>query len=445
MKIVIVGAGEVGSNTAESLCSNHEVVIIERDSEVAKSLRKSLDILVIEGDGTSRSTLKEAGIENTDLFIASTDSDETNLVSCSTVKTISDVFSIARVKSVEYLDTWEKKKGVFGVDFMVCTNLLTAEDIVRFIGLPTAHDVDRFGDGIVQMAQLEIPPGSSIVNKTVEEADIYEEITFAAIIRDDSIEISKGNTVLRENDDIIIIGNPDKIYEFSRSIASSNTSSDKKDIVIIGGTEIGYNIAKLLEKRGIKPRLIEEDEDRARYLAGKLPSTVILENDPTDIDFLTREHIGDADIVISALQNDEKNLLTSLLAGRGDNKKSVTVVEKGEYVDLFEKVGIDVAISPREITAEEIIRFTRQERTENISLIESGKAEVIEIEIDQDSLLVNRKISESMKDLPNEIVIGAIIRDNKFITPRGSTVIKPKDHIVVFIDEKIQQNIKSKL
>ncbi|MFB6089612.1 MAG: Trk system potassium transporter TrkA [Halobellus sp.] len=432
VRVVIVGAGQVGSSIAADLAGTHEVVVVDRDADRVEELNYSLDVLGVTGDGTSMGTLEEAGIEEADMVIASTDDDETNIVVCSTATAISDAFTIARVKNTEYLRTWEGSERAFGVDFMVCTNLLAAESIVRMIGLPAARDVDPFAGGKVQMAEFEVDDDSPIADQTVAEADRFDSLTFVAILRNGCVEIARGETVIKPGDRAIVIGSPESVQEFSRSVDPEESTGNAEEVVIVGGSEIGYHVARLLESRGFSPQLIEQDAERARELAERLPKTVVMESDATDIEFLEREHVGEADIVVSALDADEKNLLVSLLARRMGVERTVAIIDAEEYVDLFETVGVDVGVSPRSVVAEEITRFTREGEAENVALIESDKAEVLEVEVDDESLLAGRPIRESVRDLPESVVIGAITRDREFITPRGDTVVEVGDHVVVF-------------
>jgi trk system potassium uptake protein TrkA len=379
------------------------------------------------------------------MVIASTDDDETNIVVCSTAKAISDAFTIARVKNVEYLRTWERSRKAFGIDFMVCTNLLSAESIVRVVGLPAARDVDPFAGGQVQMAEFEVAPDSPVADQTVQEADRYDSLTFAAILRDGNVEIPSGETVIRPKDRVVVIGSPGSVQGFAREVAPEESPGTAEEVVIVGGSEIGYHVARLLEGRGFSPRLIEQDSERARECAESLPGTVVMESDATDIAFMEREHVGDADMVVSALDSDEKNLLVSLLAHRLGVERTVAVIDNTAYVDLFETVGVDVGVSPREVVAEEITRFTREGGAENVALIESDRAEVLEIEIDDESVLAGRPIRESVADLPQGVVIGAITRDREFVTPRGDTTIRAGDHVVLFVDAAVAADVGSLL
>jgi trk system potassium uptake protein TrkA len=449
MRVIVVGAGEVGSNTAESLAEDHEVVVIDLDGDRVESLEYSLDVLAIQGDGTDLDVLEEAGVGDADLVIASTSSDEANIVTCGTVKTLSDAFTIARVKKPALLRTWERSKGAFGVDFMVSVDLLTARDIVRIAGLPGAQDVDTFADGTVSMAQFSIGPDSPVANQTVREADRYDSLTFAALLRDDDVEIPSGETRIEPGDELVVIGSDGSCRQFAAEL-SPRLAENGDDVVVVGGGSVGYQVARLLGEQGRSSRLIESRPERAREIAESLPDTVVLEHDATDIAFLEREHVGDADFVISTCDSDERNLLVSLLAKRLGASRTVAVVETSGYVDLFETVGVDVAVNPREVTAEEITRFTRAERAENVAIIASDRAEVLEIEVDGDSVLAGRRIRESMADLPEGVVVGAITRIGEtghpeLITPRGETVIEVGDHVVVFVDSELLDAVAPEL
>jgi len=440
VRVVVVGAGEVGSSIAASLAGSHDVVVVDLDDDRVDSLTYSLDVLAIHGDGTERAVLEEAGVGDADMLIASTDDDETNLATCGTASTVADVFTIARVRQRRYLDTWQQAEGAFDVDFMVCTDLLTAQAIVRITGLPTARDVDSFAGGQIQMAEFELPEGSPVSGQTVQEADRFDSLTFAAVLRNGDVELPRGDTVLADGDRVVVIGSPESVQQFAADVVSDGAAG-AEDVVVVGGSTIGELTAELLERRGLSPRLVENDPDRARELAESLPGTRVLEHDATDQEFLEREHVGDADLVVAALDSDERGLLVSLLAKRLGAERTVAVVEEGQYVDVFEAVGVDVGVNPREVTAEEITRFTREDRTENVAIIESDMAEVLEIEVDADSVLAGRTIREAMADLPEGLVVGALTRDGTFVTPRGDTVVEPGDHVVVFVRVDVRDEV----
>ena len=434
MRVVIIGAGLVGTSIADDLDEFHDVVIIEQNPDIVDEITYSMDVLAINGDGTDVEVLEEADVGAADMVIASTDDDETNIVACSTAKAISEAFTVARIKNTKYLRTWEHDERAFGIDHMVCTNLQTAQTIGRVVGLPSAHDVDVFADGRIEMAEFEVGQDSPFDERTVEEADTFDSLTFAAIVRNEEIEMARGDTVIRGGDRVVVIGSVESVREFAQILSPSESREEATEVVIIGGSEIGYQVARLLEQRGLSPRLVERDTERARELAEALPETLVMESDATDMGFLEREHVGDADVLVSTLESDEKNLLECLLARQLGVKRTVAVIDRSSYVDIFETVGVDVGLSPREVVAEEITRFTKSNKTENIAFIETDMAEVVEIEVNKESVLVGRQIQESVRDLPAGVVIGAIIRGEEYVIPRGKTVVEPGDHVIVFVE-----------
>jgi trk system potassium uptake protein TrkA len=441
MRVIIVGAGEVGSHIAASLADDHEVIVVDIDPETIEDLTYSTDVLAIEGDGTTIETLQEAGIAKTELLVASTDDDRTNLITCMTAKTAGDIFAIARVRGAKFYDTWTQSNGAFDVDFMVSTDLVTAEKVVRILGFPSAVDVEPFGQNRVEMAEFEVLAESEFVDQTIETADRFDALTFAALVRDSNIVIPRGGTRIEAGDKVIVIGRPDRVRAFSNVVAPTNQSDGIQDFVVVGGSDIGYHIADSLRQRGFRPRLIVESGDRARHLAEQLPETVVMEYDITDLDFFLRENVDNADAVIAAADSDEENLLVSLLAMKIGVDRTVAVVEAAEYASLFEDVGIDVAINPRDTAAEEIVRYTRDRTVEKLSLIEDRQVEVLEVEIVEGSPLNGRPIHESIADLPADVVIGAITRDQEFIMPRGDTVIKSGDHVVLFTTADVRSDV----
>ncbi|WP_232702627.1 Trk system potassium transporter TrkA [Halobacterium wangiae] len=447
MRILIVGAGEVGSSIANSLADAHEVVVVDVDPDRVESMTYSHDVLAVSGDGTDLDVLVEAEVERADVAIASTDDDETNLATCGTVNTVSDAFTIARVKNTTYLDTWRNHQGAFGVDFMVCTDLLAAEAIVRIVGLPTARDVDPFAGGHVEMAEFEVPAGTPLAGQTVAEADQFDELTFVAIIPDgaDSAVIPRGDTVITGDARIVVVGRPAAVRSFSATINPDEAAGEVDDVVVVGGSTTGELTAELLAQRGIKPRIVEVDRDRARELAERIPSATILSHDGTDPEFLTREHVQNADVVVATLGSDERSLLAALLAKRVGATRAIAVVEQARYVDLFQEVGVDVAVNPRQVTAEEITRFTRERHAENVAIIEPGGAEVLEIEIEEGSVLAGRAIKDVAGELPDGVVIGAITRDDEYVVPRGDTVVHVGDHVVAFVRADALDEVTSKL
>lgn len=434
MRVVIVGAGEVGTMIADNLSGEHEVVVIDSSNDRVDDIKYNLDVLTLVGDGTAVESLEEAGMEKADLLIASTNNDMANLVACGTAKTIGDPFTIARVRSAKFKRTWDRNESAFDVDFMVCSDLQTAETIVNVIGLPAAIDVDPFAGGLVRMAEFEVPEGSPITGRKVVDVDHFDSLTFVALFRENTMLLPQGQTTIKHGDRVVVIGSPESVQGFAQDIAPAKTPGSADKIVIVGGGEIGYHTARLLEERGFKPRLIEADKQRARQRAEELPGTVVMHHDPADTEFLNREHVDEADILVSALEVDEKNMLVSMLAKRIGTDRVISIVDEGGYVELFEEIGIDVAINPRIVTAEEVTRFTHEGVALNVAVLENDRAEVLELELAETSDLVGRTVKDVDDSIYADVVFGAITRSGELIVPRGETVFQPGDHIVVFVE-----------
>lgn len=443
MQVVMIGAGEVGTSIAASLAASHDVVVIDVDPDRTEELKYEHDVLTVAGDGTASEIQRSANVPDADMVIACTDDDQTNLVACGTSKTLGDAFTIARVKNTEYLRTWERNQSAFGVDFMVCTDLQTAENIVRIIGLPAAIDVDPFAGGLVQMAEFELLEESPVVGQTVAEADRFDSLTFVGIFRDGEMILPRGDTDILAGDRTVVIGSPESIQLFATDIAPQETPDRADEIVILGGSEIGYQTARILEERNMESRVIEQDTKRARWLAENLPNTTVLEHDGTDTEFLMREHVDEADIVIAALESDERNLLISVLAKRLGVDRVVAIVDSPDYITLFQEIGIDVAINPRTVTAEEIIRFTYESVAENIAVLENDQAEVLELELSEGSRLVGKPIKDLVKEIDGRFVIGAITRGKSLISPRGDTVLHPGDHVIMLVEMEFASELAS--
>ena len=277
MRLIVIGAGQVGESIAADLDADHEVVVVERDPDRVEELTYNLDVLAVQGDGTSLETLEQVSIKRADIVIASTDVDETNIVACSTVTALSDAFTVARVKQTSYLRTWQRSQHAFGVDLMVCTNLLAAQEIVRVVGLPAARDVEPFAGGLVQMAEFEVAADCEVAGHTVSDADRYDALTFVGLFRDGDLVIPRGETQIQPDDRLVVVGPPESVRQFAPSVAESDEHRRVQEAVVVGGSEIGYQVAKSLADRGISVRMIERDRDRARQIAEDLPKVVVLE------------------------------------------------------------------------------------------------------------------------------------------------------------------------
>lgn len=436
MRCVIIGIGQVGFHVARSLTESHEVIVVDTDEDRLERRQNELDVLTVQGDGGVVSTLREAEVERANMVVACTADDKTNIVACGMSKILGDPFTIARVNRTDYLDSWREGRKPLGVDFMVGANYLTARTIAQHVGLPSAHEVDFFAAGQIQLAEFDVPEGSPVHNRTIKELDESEkfpDLNYLAVFTEGEFQFPRGSTTVSSGDQILVAGSVDTVHRFSNHLVPHDDLTSVERICIFGAGEIGFLVARTLEASDYDVQLIEADPERARVVAESLPDTLVLNHDATDGDFLIDEHIDESDVVISSLDSDEKNLLVSMFAKKLGVPRAISVVEKNDYIHLFEDVGIDAAINPRLLTAEEISRYTRGKDTQNVAILESENVEVLEMVLDEESPLVDQTVEDTVKNLPRECVFGPVIRNGSMINPRGSTTFKPGDHVLLLV------------
>lgn len=441
MKIVVVGAGQVGRAVAGGLHDDHEIVVVDHDPDKLDNLRYEADVMTYEGDGADLQTLEKAHTPDADMIIASTDDDRTNILVCATAGAINDdLFSIARVTETGFLQSWQYSKKAFNVDLMVGSDYLTAQSIAQIGGRQMAQSVEYFDRGRIEMVEFNVPADSEIAGKTVREADVYEGLRYAAVFDDDEMEVVGGDTRIEGGCRLLVIGKAGEAAKLGRTLMHADHEPVRR-VFILGGGEIAFQTAKMLQERDIDPKIIEQDRERAVHLAKRLPDSFVLHEDATDPEFLRSEGLERAQLVVSALRPDERNLLCSLQAKQLGADRVVSVVHNTKYEPLFEANGVDVTANPRNQVIEEILRHTRRRPLQKVTFVEDHRGEVLEIELDADSLLVGRPLKEAAGDFPDAMVIGAVSRRGKTIIPSGNTQLEAGDRLVIFVDASVVSEV----
>ena len=438
--ILIIGAGDVGSNIASDLADTHDVAVLDRDPEQIDAISSQLNVNGVVGDGRSVPVLREAGIDQAEIVIASTDSDAANVMVCNAAKRSGDPNTIARVKDVGLFRTWQSLDGNLGVDTMLCIDVLAAEALVRTIALPGAQAADTFANGQVEVAQFEIAENSPVTDQTIAEADRYASVTFAALLREDDILIPNGETIIRSGDCVVVIGSPNGISRFAKDVSSQSALDSDDNIVIAGGDTLGYQIAQQFEIRGWSPRIVERDPDQAAQLSTRLRGTSVAESNITDIEGFDADFLTDADLVVGAV-DDDTNYLLAQLASERDVARTAAVVNDPTVIELFEDTGLDVVVHPEDIIAGEILQAVYGDRPEDIGVFDHDKAEAIEVVVDEESVLVGHALREAVTQLPTGVVIGAIIREGELQVPRGNKIIETGDRVIAFIDAEVASEV----
>lgn len=432
MKILVIGAGQVGATIAEALYEEHDLTVVDVDGAALSELSFRLDISTVEGNGASRRVLQTAGIGDADLVIAGTSRDEINIIASMFGRHLSQARTIVRVANIEYLEAWQERQ--IDIDFMVSSEVETAYAISRLIGVPAARQTDVFADGLVQIVEFDVPENVStrgIVNVPFRSAQIPADSKVAGVIREDTMTVPRGDATIEPGDRIVVIGSPDAAKEWSRIFAEDDASINVDDVVLYGAGRAGLAIAQTLLEQEIRVRVVEGNYDRASYVAELLPDVRVFHATGIDPDFIERERIGRARAAIFAMNNDAKNLYAAAMARLHGVKFTIAVAVNPSSARVLEAAGVDVAINPRSVTAEEIVRFAHDPRIRQVAMLEGNRYEVLDITVRDDSDFVGK----AFRDLPmSDSLIGAIIRDGGAIFPHGGDMLLPGDRAIIFTE-----------
>jgi len=430
LKIIIIGAGKVGCQIAKTLSSeNHDVVIIEKDDMKRQSAQDNLDVLTILGNGANVRTLEEAGIKQTDMIIAVTSSDEANMIACMTAKQFGVPQKIARIRNPEYLYANALSREKLGIDLTINPERATAKEIVKLLKSPiNVAQVQSFAGGKVQLFELKIEKGFPFINQQLKAITFKYPILVAAIFRNDKIIIPNGEERITAGDNLYILIKKD--YFAGLNEIFNQKPLNMQNVMILGGSRIGIQTALILAKLGINTKLIERDKERCEKIAEKLPHTLVINGDGTNIDLLKSEGIETIDGFVAVTGFDEDNLLVALLAKHLGTKKVIAKVDRTNYIPILEKIGVDAVVNPRMTTASAILRFIRKGKIISLTLLKEGEAEVIELIVSPYSKIINKPLKKA--NLPQNSIIGAIVRKDEVIIPHGNDVIQPEDKIIIF-------------
>ena len=430
MKIVVVGAGKVGYSLAQRLAQDqHDVYVIEKNGDRIKNLENNLDVNLVQGNGSSISLLQEIGVEDMGMLIAVTDSDEVNMLACMLGKAAGIPKTIARVRDTEYENgTNAVIRDRLGIDLFINPEMVTAQEIYKVLKTPAALDVEDFASGAVRLVEFKIRNNLHVTGIPLRKLELPPNVLIVGIMRGGEI-IPHGESTLEYLDNVFFLGAKESIDKVE--VWLNEVSRPTQRVVIIGAGLIGRNLTLLLEADGYDVKVIEKDLDRCEQLAALVNRSIVIHGDGTDVDLLQAEEISDNDVIICLTDDDKLNLLVALLAKHLGVPKTFVRVGRLEYITLMEQVGIDVVFSPRLLTSGQILRLIREgENLINISTFEGSKAEAIEISITNRSNLMN----QYLKDLkfPGKSLVGAVVRDNRTIVPKGDTQLVEGDHIVIF-------------
>ena len=428
MRVIIVGAGKVGYQIAETLVEeNYDVVVIDRNPQVIDKVSDNLDVLAVYANGLLKQPLMELGVNGDDVLIAVTDSDEGNMIACLSAKILGVGRTIARIRNPEFSKDLAVSKTDVAVDYVINPEKSTANEITRLLTFSPAGQMGDFAGGRVQMVQLPVKPNSKLSGITVRECGQIAHILVAAISRGGRLIIPRGSDRIEAGDDIFITAKRSEITSFCDAVGL--IPKRFKHVMIIGGSRITYYLAENLYHHGMSVKIIESDEKRCQILSELLPHALVIWGDGTDPKLLTAENIAGMDAFVALTGRDEDNILLSLLAKQLGAGKGIAKVSRPNYLSLAQAIGVDATVTPSLITAGEILRLVRGGPVISLFMLLGGQAEIIEFLIRQTSSVVDHQLKDLA--LPKEVLITTIIRDNDVIVPRGDTAIKANDRLIV--------------
>ncbi len=448
MNIIICGAGRVGFTIAKQLSEQgHSITVIDTSSEDIQKIDDALDVKAIVGKATYPTILEKANAAETDMIIAVTRNDEINMLICQIAFSIFNIpKKIARIRSQDYLNpkfTTVYNKENLPIDVIISPEIEIAKSIQRKLEAPGALDSVPFADNKIRLLEIFIKEGCSLINiKLKDLTKKYPDLdaNVIGIIREDKFLIPKKDDDIKKNDKIYVIINSSQTIETLE--AFGHTEKISKKILIVGGGNIGFNLAKNIEETldAARVKIVEKDKERAEYLASELNNTIVINGNGLDEEVLAEANLEEAETVLALTNDDEDNLMVSVLVEKFakdekeiEDKRTMALVNKPNYSLLQNSLKIDDLIDPRMNTVSSILKHVHKGTIETAYTIMNGEYEVIEAEIIETSELINKELKNS--NLPDEIRIGAVLREDKIIIPRSDFVFQ-KDDKVVFLAKK---------
>lgn len=438
MKIIVCGAGQVGSNIARHLAmENHDVTVVDQSETLVRQISDSFDVNGVVGHGSHPDVLERAGIADTDLLIAVTLADETNMVACQIAHSLFDVpTKIARIRHQSYLQAmWANlySRDHIPIDVIISPELEVARAVTRRLEVPGAFEMIPLVDNRVKLLGVRCKENCPIVNTPLRQlTQLFPDLNMVivGIVRDNQAIVPRGSDQMLAGDEVYFVVDSNQV---DRAMATfGQDEREARSLLIFGGGNIGMFLAKEIEQNHdwVRAKIIEHNKDRAETISGELERTIVINGSVIDQDILEEANIAQTDTVVAVTNDDETNILASLLAKKNGSKRVITLINNSSYEGLVGSIGIDVAVSPRNITVSKILQYVRRGRIHSVHTLRDDFGELIEAEALATSELVGTPLREAK--LPQGVLIGAIVRDGVTIYPSGGTIIEAGDRVVLF-------------
>ena len=439
MRIIIVGCGKIGFALADSLNKEgHDIVVIDTNADVVRDAASALDIMGINGNGVIHDVQIEAGVRDADILIATTDSDEINMLCCMIAKEEGNLHTIARIRDPEYDMDVKYIRERLNIGHIINPERMTAQEIVRLLNFPSAIEIDTFAHGMVDMIKMKLPETSPLCGHTLKELPKISkvQVLICVIERGGQVIIPDGDTFLLKNDMISIIARPQDAVQFSRE--NQLEYARARSVMVVGGGKISYYIAHLMKRRHskINLKMIELNEERAIFLSEEFPEATVIHGDGSDHRLLIEEGIEAQDAFVALTNIDEENVIMSMLASRLEGLRLITKVNRLQLDDFNDiEIPIGSVVNPKKITSEEVVRYVRSfERSigsnmESLYMVADNRVEACEFLVRNDERIVDIPLQDL--HLKKNVLVAAIVRNSTVISPHGSDVMKENDRVVI--------------
>jgi trk system potassium uptake protein TrkA len=433
MKVVIVGAGEVGYHIADRLSrEGQDVALIEKSPDKARTLASKLNALVVEGVGSSAEVLEEVEIQSADLFIAVTNQDEVNLIACMLANEYGVPKIVSRIRNIEYAgDDWAANAKKLGIDLLINPQMVVAKDLVKVISYPAATSVAEFADGRIVFLGYPIGRDNPLAEVTLMELGwrcTDCRFVVAALSRKLETIIPRGNDTIMAGDILYFLCRKEELERINYIFGFEKRRAE--NIMILGGGWVGEGVARELARQKLRVKILDRQRDRCEQLAQRLAGVTIIHAEGTDVDVFYEEGIRDIDVFVAVTQEDESNILCSLLAKSHGANRAIALVNQPQYVLLSPSIGVDACISPRLSTAGAILKYVRRGEVLSMAMVEECNAEVIELILPESSKILGKSLKEVK--VPRGAIIGALMRGEDVIIPGGHDQLAAGDRAVIF-------------
>lgn len=439
MQVIVIGAGKLGYNVARILSREHDVVMVEQDTQRATVVDETLDVRTVIGEWPSRSVLQQAGVARAGLVVATTEVDEVNIVACIIAKRHGAARTVARVRNPEYVSNrWFTPDTKQGIDLVISPEFVTAEEIAKLVRVPEAVALEYYAEGNIELLEVRVPGGAPAVGLPLKDVNFGAPVLVTALVRGEKVIIPRGQDSIAPNDRVFVIGRTQDVIVAERMLGQERRSV--RSVFILGGGRIGAHLARLLQRAGLSVTVVERDRDRCRLLSGELDLKLVIHGDGADITLLREAGIEDTDLFVSTTADDKLNLLVSLVAKHLGVPRTIATIRRADYVHLVERVGLDVVVNPQSLAASFIQRFIHRSTLLSLHFLEGEACEALEAQVTAGAPVAGKRLQDL--HFPTGAIIGAIFRNGgQVIIPSGKDQLMAGDRVVIFCLPQAQKGL----